>query len=115
MAILATQYPVFKPAMRIISNITNDAPALITTTFAHGYADGIIVRIIMPLGYGMQQINQLSGSIVVVSDTTFTIDINTTHFSPYSVPETVKQYPQVVPFGEDNYTVYQAYRNVLPY
>lgn len=113
MPILATQYPVFKPVMRIITDITNSRLAQVTTSFAHGYMTGLIVRINIPLGYGMEQMNELFGSISVTGDTTFTIDIDSSSFSPFVTPDPQKQYPQAIPFGEDNYTVYGAYRNIL--
>lgn len=113
MSILAQQYPIFRPVMRIITNITNDIAAHVTTSFNHNYITGLIVRIVMPQGYGMQEINQLFGSIVVTGDTTFTIAIDTTSFSPFSTPITQLQYPQSIPFGEDNETLYGAYRNIL--
>ena len=117
MAILAYQYPVYQPAMRIISNITNDFPAQVTTTFNHNYITGLIVRLIVPIGYGMVQANQLSGSIIVTGDTTFTIDIDTRYFSPYTTPSSPDdlQYPQSVPFGEVNSSLLSSFQNVLPY
>ena len=118
MAILAYQSPVFQPAMRIISDITNAKNAVVTTTFNHQYISGMIVRLIVPQGYGMIQANQLSGIITVTGDTTFSITIDTTTFSPFTTPLTSpqdEQYPQVVPFGEVNSTLLGSYKNVLPY
>lgn len=89
MAILATQFPVYQPAMRIIESVTNDNPAVVTTTFNHQYQTGLIVRLNIPLGYGMQQANQLYGPIVVTGDDTFTIDIDTTYFGPLIIPVNV--------------------------
>lgn len=82
MAILATRLPVYQPAMRIISSVTNANPAVVTTTFNHQYQSGLIVRLNIAPGYGMQQANQLYGPIIVTGDTTFTIDIDTTNFEP---------------------------------
>ena len=82
MAILATQNPVYQPAMRIISSVTNANPAVVTTTFNHQYKSGLIVRLNIAQGYGMQQANQLYGPIIVTGNTTFTIDIDTTLFDP---------------------------------
>lgn len=116
--VLAQQYPVFQPAMRIISNITNDKQAVVTTTFNHQYITGMIVRLIVPQGYGMVQANQLFGAITVTGDTTFSICIDTTYFSPFTTPMTSpenEQFPQSVPFGEVSSTLLASYRNVLPY
>lgn len=118
MAILAQQYPVFQQAMRIISNVTNDFPAEVTTTFNHQYQDGMIVRLIIPDGYGMVQANRLYGKIIVTGDTTFTIDIDTTNFYAYATPSTYpqnRQYAQVIPIGEITSKLNSATRNVLPY
>ncbi len=116
MPINALQNPVFQPAMRIISNITNANPGVVTTTFAHQYKDLLIVRLDIPQGFGMQQANQLTGTVSVLSPTTFAISIDTTNFQPWSVPANWpldKQLAQVVPVGEENRTLENATRNVL--
>lgn len=118
MSIQAQQFPVFYPSMRIITAITQNFPALVTTSFNHGYASGLIIRLVIPLGFGMQQANDLYGSITVTSPTTFTITVDTTYFAPFIVPVSGPaslQYAQAVPFGEVSSTVYQATVNKLPY
>ncbi len=115
MSIQAQPFPTFKPSMRIITNITNGNPATVTTSFAHGYSTGLIIRLILPSGYGMNQANQLFSDITVVDSTSFTIDIDTTLFQPFTTPGDQTQYPQAVPIGEINSTVYLATKNVLPY
>lgn len=118
MTILANPFPTFQPAMRIISSITNGSPALVTTTFAHQYLTNLIVRLNVPLGFGMPEVNQLFGLIVVTGDTTFTIDINTIDFTPFVLPATFPNCAQlatVVPFAEDNSILTEAVQNVLPY
>lgn len=118
MAILAIEKPTFQLAMRIITNITNAYPASVTTSFAHNYVNGTIVRLYIPQGYGMEQANKAQGKIVVTSDTTFTIDLDTTSFEPFVVPVDFpedSQYPQVVPVGEVSGTLDAATQNVLPY
>ena len=118
MAILAQQYPVYQPALRIITNITNGFPASVTTSFAHQYQTGLIVRLVIPQGWGMNQANQLYSDITVTGSTTFTINIDTTYFAPFVTPATAPddlQYPQSVPIGEVNSTLSSAFVNVLPY
>ena len=77
MAILVDSQPIFQRAMRVISNITNANPAVITTTTDHQYITGMICRLNVPRGFGMQQVNQKYGEITVTGDTTFSIDIDT--------------------------------------
>ena len=111
----AVPTPIYQPAMRIVSAITKGYPAQVTTTFAHDYVDGAIVRLNIPPNYGMQQVNQLQGAILVTGTTTFTIDINTTTFDAFSQPIGAKQCAQVTPVGELSYTLASAVVNTLPF
>jgi hypothetical protein len=118
MAYQAQTFPVYQPAMRIIASISNANPAVVTTTFAHQYLTGTIVRLNFPPGYGMEQANQLTGEIVVTGSTTFSINIDTTFFDPFMIPATFPddtQYAQVVPIGENSLTLRAATVNSLPY
>jgi len=116
-------FPVFQPAVRIISSITNSSPAVITTTFAPGqindgnqYMSGMVIRLDIPREYGMQQANQLFGHIEVISDNSFAIDIDTTLFDLFTVPLSPQQYAQSVPIADSNDNTFPAsVRNVLPY
>ncbi len=83
MSILVQSKPVFQRAMRVMSSVTNANPAVVATTTDHQYISGMIIRLNIPMGYGMQQANQLQGEIVVLSDTTFSIDIDTTFMDPF--------------------------------
>lgn len=114
----ANPTPIFKPAMRVITAITNSFPAVVTTSFAHGYIDGLIVRLDIPPLFGMQQANQLTGQIVVTGDDTFSIDIDTTLFDTFTNPSPGPQNytsAQAVPIGEVNELLTGAVQNVLPY
>ena len=121
----AVPFPMFQRSMRNILSITQAHEALVTTTFDgttpgnHQYATGLIVRLIIPDGFGMVQANQLYGPITVVNDTQFTIPIDTTQMDPFVVPD---EYPgdyltpaQVVPIGEVNSILTMATQNTLPY
>lgn len=109
--------PIYGPAMRLISSITNTYPAVVTTTFAHGYVDGTIVRFDLPLATGMQQLNQMTSPILVTGLTTFTIDVDTRQFAPFSVPVGLGPFidvcAQVVPIGSKNDTLIPAVHNEL--
>lgn len=112
-AIFAIENPTYQPAMRIISAITRANPAAVTTTFDHNYGSGEIVRLNIPVGFGMQQANQLVGTITVTGDTTFTINIDSTFFDSFADPGG-KQEAQVTPIGEINELLRFATNNVLP-
>lgn len=124
MAIYANPFPTYQPSMRILSAITNGFPASFTTTFNHQYITNTIVRIDIPPGFGMQQLNQQIGPITVTGPTTFTMPIDTTNYDTFSIPMytllpsgiTVSlQQAQVVPMAEDNSILTAAVQNVLPY
>ncbi len=130
---LAQEQPIYKPAFRIISAITQSKPALVTTTFAAGYPDGQKVRIFLPKvqqtqvvggitiqGFGMEQINNMQGVITNTNDpTVFAIDIDSSNFDAFvippnqDIPNTQVQYAQVIPVG--GYAINTAYIDVLPY
>lgn len=113
----ANPIPIFKPATRLIESITNANPAVVTTTFAHGYVDGTVVRLDIPPADGMQQANQLTGTITVLSPTTFSIDIDTRLFAAFAIPASPSPIIQicafVVPIGSANNTLKPAELNIL--
>jgi hypothetical protein len=115
----AVRMPVFQPSMRIISAITQSNPASVTTTFAHQYLNGCIVRLDLPDAVGMQQLNQMFGPITVTSSTTFALPIDTTSFQAFAIPADplpqVNTCAMVVPIGEQNLNLDSAVHNALPY
>ena len=115
----AQQFPVFQPAMRIIVSITQSSPATVTTSFAHQYNSGCVVRFDIPPACGMQQINQQTGTITVTGDTTFTVPIDTSLYDAFSIPvsppPSVNTCAMAVPIGEDAEYLNSAVQNVLPY
>jgi len=124
----ANPNPPFQPAMRIIAAITNSNPATVTTTFAHQYISGTIVRLDIPPADGMQQLSgSIPGSstkrsttfaITVTSPTTFTIPVDTTNFDAFSIPGMpnppyADTCAMVVPVGEITPILTAATVNVL--
>lgn len=117
MAYYANPNPLYQPAMRLIASITNAFPAVVTTTFAHQYKEGAIVRFDIPFADGMQELNLQTAPISLTGTTTFTIPIDTTRFSPFAIPVGAPPYintaAQVVPIGELSNTLDSATINVL--
>jgi len=109
--------PTFQRSMRLISAITKANPAVVTTTFDHDYETGDIVRLNIPKWFGMTRADKLVGTIKVTGTDTFTIDINTRKFNPFSVPAPVpwyvNAYAQVTPVGEVTANLGGATQNVL--
>lgn len=113
----AYQHPVYGPAMRIIASITNAAAPVVTTTFAHGYISGTIIRFDFPQSVGMPELNQQTFPITILSPTTFTIPVDTTLFQPFSIPMTGSPFVNIcalsVPIGELNSQLNAAVVNQL--
>ena len=115
---VAQENPTFQPAMREISSITQSSPAEITTTFDHDYRTGDIVRIYIPDGYGMKQIDGFKGDITVTGTDTFTMDINSTSFDalvipiPSARPWYFNSVPHIVPVGEVTANLGAAVQNI---
>lgn len=115
-ACYAVPFPVFQPAMRIVTAITQSNPCQVTTSFAHQYVSGTIVRLDIPLANGMQQLVGTSSApvtypITVTGSTTFTIPVDSTKFQAFVNNECCP----VVPVGELNSQLIAATQNVLPY
>src|SRR5689334_3733197 len=109
--------PIYQPAMRLIASITNSNPAIVTTTFANQYLDGLSVRLDLPPAVGMQQANGQVGVITVLTDVSFSVTIDTTTYDAFAIPmdapDSVDICAQVVPVGEVAETLRNATRNIL--
>jgi hypothetical protein len=115
MPFFAYQDPVFQPATRIITAITQANPALVTTSFDHNYSNGQIIRLHIPEIFGMEQAHLKFAPILVTGDTTFTIALDTRLFNPFIVPVQARDYitALAVPIGELATQVSAPVRNVL--
>lgn len=110
-ACYAVQNPAFQPAMRIVTAISKTNPAIITTSFAHQYVDGIIIRLDIPLANGMQQIQGILYPLTVTGPASFSVPVDSTSYDAFVNTEC----SSVVPVGELNGQITSATRNVLPY
>jgi hypothetical protein len=97
--------PIFYPRRRTIINITQAAAAVIRTSVQHGYVVGQQIRVSLPdASFGMTEIDGLIGTVIAVTASEITTDIDSTGFTaftfalPADVPFT---FPTVFPYGED--------------
>ena len=104
--------PVWQPAQRVISSITNANPGVVTTTAPHGYFSGLIVLFYFPVNFGMVELVGNNYIITVLSPTTFSINQDTTFFTPFDSSNTT-QSPQVSPVGEVASTLRNVEKNLL--
>lgn len=74
----------FQPRLRLISDVTTEFKASVTTTTDHGFVSGDVVRILIPQPYGMT-LNE-TAKISVTGDDTFNTEINTLDIAPFVAP-----------------------------
>ena len=65
-----------------IRNITQASSAVVTTHQDHEFEDGDFVYFDL-IQSGMTEINEMEGTVTVLTDTTFSVNINTTSFTAY--------------------------------
>lgn len=96
------------PSSLVITAITQSYPMLVTivvnsVTEANTYIAGQLVRLFIPYTYGMFQANGLTGQILAVVGSTFTIDIDSSLFDPFVIPATNAAQPaSLAPAGSRN-------------
>jgi hypothetical protein len=100
--------PLYQPVTRVITSITQAAQAVVTTSVDHNYSVGDACRFSTNAdgyeNFGMVEIDGLTGNVVAVTQHTFTVDIDSTAFTPFVFPLTGNgafSPAIVVPFGEN--------------
>jgi len=101
----------FYPRRRYVVKITQATNGNVSTSIPHGLTPGQEVRFNIPAEAGMIQLNPTPFNryepvtvASVVDDYNFTINLDTTSFTPFTWPTIAQQpsnFPQVIPFGED--------------
>lgn len=74
----------FQPHSHLIENVTVAERAIVTTTDAYGWQEGTIVRIFVPLAYGMSL--NVHTPISIIDDTSFLTTTNTLDQAPFVEP-----------------------------
>ncbi len=75
----------FVPKRRLISDVTRNLNAEVTTSEDHQYESGLNVRLIVPLAYGME-LNFVPTEISVTSPTQFITTIDTRSQDSFVAP-----------------------------
>ena len=76
----------FIPKRREISAVTNAKEPTITTTEAHGYSVDQLVRLHISKDHGMRIEGKKAKILSVPTDTTFTVDFDTSSLFSFSAP-----------------------------
>jgi len=104
--------PRFYPRLRYITGITQAVNAVVSLSVAHQYKVGEKVRIRVPNGWGMREIDNYLATIVAVSygtvannSNTITLDIDSSAFTAFAYPTSAVaaagvDFPMVTPVGE---------------
>jgi hypothetical protein len=87
------------PKRRLLQNVTVEQKPTVTTTEDHEYNVGDIVRIIVPLLYGMDIDHKVAKVLTVPASTTFTMDLDTTSQNAFTAPAAPYTPAQVVPIA----------------
>ena len=98
------EYKMMYPSNRVIANITKASSAVVTTLVDHGYSVGMRVKFKVPSVNGMVELDGVSGDITAVTDSTFTVNVDTSGMSTFTFPQygdSPCDYAVVVPVGDD--------------
>lgn len=109
-------YPnVWQPLDLMVTNVTQAASAVVTTSINHNYQVGEIILFTGFGEFGMTQINGQQATITAVTANTMTVNLNTTAYNAFAWPATQPppfQFPQVSNVGTSGSLVLNAYDNI---
>lgn len=102
---------VFYPTYSFISEITNATQATVTFTADHDFTPGEIVSFRVGQAFGMSEINNKRGKVLITGNSSIVINIDTTTWTPFTLsnlndpgtspPVCVPSSSSVVPFEEN--------------
>jgi hypothetical protein len=94
---------------RIVTNVTQARPPVVTTSVNHGYTSGEAIRMVIPKPFGMTQLTNRIFVIEVLSPVTFSlyvtlvpeeVPMDTTKFDPFVLATGLQpQVASVTPVG----------------
>ena len=105
------------PSDVTLTAITQAFPAVATVsidsvTESNSYQAGQLVKLFIPHGYGMQQINEKTVEILSVSGDEITLDVDTRNVDPFSVPASGLMPASMSPAGSRNLSFSNSTANV---
>lgn len=75
----------FVPTAQLVTNVTNDVNAVVTTASDHNFNVGDAVRLIVPVAYGMN-IQYQQTQVLAITPTTITTNFDTSQQKPFVTP-----------------------------
>jgi hypothetical protein len=85
------------PRLKYISDISQSQQAVVELTDDHDFSDGEIVSFRVSQANGMRQLNNKEARVLSHTDTTITVDIDTSDFDAFIDDLEVQNPPIVVP------------------
>lgn len=92
--------------IQTIESITQTFPMVVTTINNHNYVIGMIITFLIPLQFGMQQLNNSMGQVIDLTTNTLTININAINFTPFAYPSPLPSAftpPSIIPYASGRY------------
>jgi len=71
---------------REILSITQAFPMVLTTVVDHSYSAGMIITFLIPIGFGMTQLNNVLAQVLSVTTDTLTVNLDSSNFTPFAYP-----------------------------
>jgi hypothetical protein len=113
MATVVTYYPGYSQTQvqenlrcKTIESVTNANPCVVTTVNDHGYVAGMKVRFLIPIAFGMTQLNEINVQVTSVTSDTLTLDLDSSNFNIFSYPNPLPSAftnPSVIPNSSGPY------------
>lgn len=116
--------------VQTIASITQAYPMVVTTANDHGYVAGMMVRFLIPIAFGMVELNARDGQVIAVTNNSLTVNLDSTSFTPFAypsplpgaytnpsvIPNSSGPYlpPQPLPFGNQDSFEGTVYNQGLP-
>jgi len=94
----------YAPRRYQISALSLGVTTTVTTSTAHDYVIGQMVRLLIPEYYGSRQLNEQTGYVIAIPTTTqVTVTINSTNANAFiPSPTFYTQVPQILAVGDVN-------------
>jgi len=92
--------------VQTVVSITNSYPMIVETLEDSNYVPGMRVTFLITPQFGMIELNKFAGQVTDVSGTQLTIDIDSTHFTPFAYPSPLPNaytVPSVIPYSSGPY------------
>jgi hypothetical protein len=91
---------------KTIASISNSNPMIVTTEFNHHYVAGMIVNFLIPVMFGMQQLNGIKAQVLSLTNNTLTLNVDSTNFGVFAYPSPLPGAytpPTVIPLSSGPY------------